>query len=332
MTQDRYWLNRNVLVTGCTGLLGSWLTERLVAEGANVVGLIRDRVPRSNLHRSGTFPAINVVSGSVTDYETVLRALNEYEIDTCFHLAAQTIVTIANREPLSTFESNIKGTWVMLEALRHTPTIRRIVVASSDKAYGQQVELPYTESAPLRGLHPYDASKSCADLLAQTYAHTYGLPLAISRFGNLYGGGDLNFNRVVPGTIRSILHGERPVIRSDGTPLRDYVYVKEAVGCYLVLARALDAEAVRGEAFNFGPERPLSVLEMAQTILRLSGRTDLAPEVLGAGPLKGEIQDQYLSHRKAREVLGWTPVYGLEEGLQETIAWYVDFFARSSRG
>lgn len=326
MTHDRYWLNRNVLVTGCTGLLGSWLTERLVAEGANVVGLIRDLVPRSNLHCSGTFPAINVVRGELTDYPTVLRALNEYEVDTCFHLAAQTIVTIANRAPLSTFESNIKGTWVVLEALRHTPTIQRIIVASSDKAYGQQCELPYTEEAPLRGLHPYDASKSCADLLAQTYAHTYGLPLAVSRFGNLYGGGDLNFNRLVPGAIRSILHEERPVIRSDGTPLRDYVYIKEAVGCYLTLARALDRQEVRGQAFNFGPQKPLSVLEVVRTILRLAHRTDLEPEIRGAGLLKGEISNQYLSHRKAREVLGWTPRYTFEEGLQETIAWYKAFF------
>jgi len=330
MGEDRYWRRKNVFVTGCTGLLGSWLTLRLVEEGANVVGLVRDLVPKSNLNLSGAWASINVVRGSVTDYEIVLRALNEYEIDTCFHLAAQTIVTIANRSPLSTFESNIRGTWQVLEACRHTPTIERIVVASSDKAYGEHPDLPYTENTPLRGAHPYDVSKSCADLLAQTYWRTYALPLGITRCGNLYGGGDLNFNRVVPGTIRSLYYGESPVIRSDGTPLRDYVYVKDGVTSSLSLARALDREEVRGRAFNFGPERPVSVLDLVRLILSLANKTHLAPKVLGKDRIPGEIHHQYLSHAEAESVLGWKPGYSLEEGLRETLRWYEDFFGRTS--
>jgi len=323
-----YWRNRNVFVTGCTGLLGSWLTMRLVEEGANVTGLVRDLVPASNLHGSGVFSKINVVRGAVEDYDVVLRTLNEYEIDTCFHLAAQTIVTIANRSPLSTFESNIKGTWNILEALRNTPTIRRIVVASSDKAYGEQPELPYTEDAPLKGLHPYDVSKSCADLIGQAYSNTYHMPIGISRCGNLYGGGDLNFNRVIPGTIRSVFYDEDPIVRSDGTPLRDYVYVKDAVGCYLALAEGLDREEIRGQAFNFGPESPTSVLDVVNAIIRLSGKQNLEPRIEGKGKTKGEIHDQYLSHRKANEMLKWQPGYTLEAGLKETLAWYEDFFRK----
>lgn len=323
---ESYWRDKNVFVTGCTGLLGSWLTVRLAEEGAHVVGLVRDIVPRSHLNSSGFASRIDLVMGSVSDYDVVLRALNEYEIDTCFHLAAQTIVTIANRSPLSTFDSNIRGTWNILEALRQTPTIRRIVVASSDKAYGDQKELPYLEDAPLRGLHPYDVSKTCADLLAQTYFNCYRLPLGITRCGNLYGGGDLNFNRVIPGTIRSVFHDEAPVIRSDGSPLRDYVYVKDAVECYLTLAQALDREAIRGQAFNFGPERPLSVLDVVNTVIRVAGKTHLRPTILGQGRLKGEIQDQYLSHQKAKALLGWQPKYSLEEGLRECLSWYDGFF------
>src|SRR3989304_8809046 len=220
---EGYWKNKNVFVTGCTGILGSWLTIKLVKEGANVVGLIRDLVPKSNLNWSGFNNQINIVRGSVTDYEMVLRSLNEYEIDTCFHLAAQTIVTIANRSPLSTFESNIKGTWVLLEAIRQTKTMERVVIASSDKAYGEQEILPYTENHPLKGSYPYDASKVCADLLSQSYYYTYGLPIGIARCGNIYGGGDLNFNRIVPGTIRSVLHHESPIIRSDGQYVPHYL-------------------------------------------------------------------------------------------------------------
>ncbi|HHL38945.1 MAG TPA: NAD-dependent epimerase/dehydratase family protein [Deltaproteobacteria bacterium] len=331
MIRDGFWKDRNVFVTGCTGLLGSWLTMALVEAGANVTGLVRDHVPRSNLKWSGFDEAINIVRGPVEDYELVLRAMNEYEVETCFHLAAQTIVGIANRSPLSTFETNIKGTWCLLEAARHTPTLRRIVVASSDKAYGEQSELPYREDAPLLGLHPYDASKSCTDILARTYFHTYGLPVAVSRCGNIYGGGDINFNRLIPGTMRSLYYGERPVIRSDGTPLRDYIFVKDAVSAYLTLARALDRGEIRGQAFNFAPERPVSVAELVALMTKVSGKTHIEPDVRGKGRPDGEIYHQYLSCEKAGKMLGWRPAHTLEEGLAETYRWYRAFFDEAER-
>ncbi len=321
-----YWKDKNVFISGCTGILGSWLTIKLVEEGANVTGLIRDLVPRSNLNWSGFIAKINIVRGSVSEYDVLLRALNEYEIDTCFHFAAQTIVGIANRSPLSTFESNIKGTWTLLEATRHTKTIKRIVIASSDKAYGEQESLPYTEDTPLKGLHPYDVSKTCSDLLAQTYFNTYRLPIGISRCGNIYGGGDLNFNRVIPGTIRSIFYDEYPIIRSDGTPLRDYIYVMDAVNSYLTLAMELDREEIWGQAFNFGPESPISVSALVNKMIEISGKTHLTPKILGEGRPEGEIYHQYLSNRKAMEMLGWRLSYTLEDGLKETIKWYEEFF------
>ena len=318
-----FWLDRPVFVTGCAGFLGSWLTIALVEAGATVVGLIRDEVSFSNLRRSGYQERITVVRGDVTDYVFVERVLNEYEIDTVFHLAAQTIVTIANRAPLSTFESNVKGTWTVLEAARRSPKVTRVAIASSDKAYGAHEKLPYTEDAPLLGCHPYDVSKACADLIARAYAATYDLPVAVTRCANLYGGGDLNWSRIVPGTMRSVIRGERPIVRSDGTPLRDYLYVKDAVHAYLTLAEHLDKPEVRGEAFNFGMDAPKSVLEMIQAIIAVSDRPELEPVVLGEAP--NEIQAQYLDSSKARRVLDWTPRYSLEEGLRETMEWYREF-------
>jgi CDP-glucose 4,6-dehydratase len=318
-----FWLDRPVFVTGCTGFLGSWLTIALVEAGAIVVGLIRDEVHFSNLRKSGCQNYIAVVRGDVTDYELIERVLNEYEIDTVFHLAAQTIVTIANRAPLSTFNTNIKGAWTVLEAARRSPKITRVVVASSDKAYGAHEELPYTEDAPLLGCHPYDVSKACADIIARTYVATYDLPVAVTRCANLYGGGDLNWNRIVPGTMRSVIRGERPIIRSDGTPLRDYLYVQDAVHAYLTLAEHLDEPGVKGAAFNFGMDNPKSVLEMAQAIIAVSDHPELVPVVLANAP--HEIQAQYLDSSKARRVLGWTPRYSLEERLRETLEWYREF-------
>ena len=318
-----FWRGRNVLVTGCTGVVGSWLTEALADYGADVVGLIRDWVPQSHLVRSGTINRIRVVRGAVENYPLVHRLLNEYEVDIVFHLAAQTIVTIANRAPLSTFETNIQGTWTVCEAVRSAPLVSRVVLASSDKAYGAQEQLPYTEEMPLLARHPYDASKACAELLAQSYHATYGLPLAITRCANVYGGGDLNWNRVVPGAIRAVLLGERPVIRSDGSPLRDYLHVRDAVSGYLTLAQALDDPALHGQAFNFGIDDPQSVLEMTRLIISLSDHPDLEP-IIENRELK-EIQAQYLCSDKARQLLGWQPRYSLTEGLRQTIAWYRGF-------
>ncbi|MBN1875897.1 MAG: GDP-mannose 4,6-dehydratase [Anaerolineae bacterium] len=328
-----FWRERSVLVTGCTGLLGSWLTQTLYEIGADVVGLVRDNIPQSQLVRSGTLAHIRVAQGDVTDYALMERVLNEYEVDCVFHLAAQTIVGIANRAPLSTFEANIKGTWVILEAARRAPTVKRIVLASSDKAYGTQPVLPYTEEMPLHGQHPYDVSKSAADLIAQMYANTYKLPIAITRCANLYGGGDLNWNRLVPGTIRSALQGEQPVIRSDGTFLRDYLYVKDAVLAYMLLAEALDRPEVCGQAFNCGTDAPLSVLEVTYLILRLARQlqlkrhsemaVDLEPLVLNKA--KNEIKDQYLDSSKVKCLIGWQPQWSREAAMQESLAWYADY-------
>ncbi|HEC23850.1 MAG TPA: NAD-dependent epimerase/dehydratase family protein [Chloroflexi bacterium] len=324
-----FWRDRPTLVTGCTGILGSWLTEALVELGADVVGLVRDWVPQSELIRSGTIERIKTVRGDVTDAETMNRLFSEYEIDTCFHLAAQTIVGIANRMPAPTFETNIKGTWTVLEAARLWPETGRVIVASSDKAYGEHETLPYDESAPLQGRHPYDVSKSCADLIAMSYARTYDLPVAITRCGNMYGGGDLNWNRIVPGTMRSVLRGERPIIRSDGSPRRDYIFVLDIVDGYLRLAEAMIDGALTGEAFNFGLDQPLSALEMVQHIIALSPYPDLEPII--EGKAKNEIQDQYLSSAKARRVLGWQASHTLEEGLSKTMQWYADYLSGSEK-
>lgn len=312
------WRDRRVLVTGATGLLGSWIVRELQARHADVVALVRDRVPRSYLWETSDVAALTCVQGSLEDYGTVARALGEYEVEVVFHLGAQTIVQIANRDPVSTFEANIRGTWNLLEASRRAPTVGGVVVASSDKAYGEHDELPYTESTPLRGQHPYDVSKACADLLATTYHRTYGLPVGIVRCGNLFGPGDLNFNRLIPGTIRSLLLDETPVIRSDGTYIRDYVYVRDAALAYLRVAEAV-LDGLHGEAFNFSNEVQISALEMVRMIASLIG-SDREPRVLNQG--SGEIVNQHLDAGKARRMLGWEPTYELAQALRETIDWY----------
>lgn len=326
------WKNRNVFVTGATGLLGSWLVQELLEQGAMLTCLIRDWVPSSKLIDSGLISRVNVVQGELESYPVLLRALNEYEIDTVFHLGAQTIVTIANRSPLSTFESNIKGTWTILEAARHCPTLRGIVVASSDKAYGEQSRLPYTEDACLTPLFPYDVSKACADLIARSYYHTFNLPVGITRCGNIYGGGDLNFNRVIPGTIFSLISDQPPIIRSNGSPIRDYFYVKDAVQAYLHLAQNLDRDEVKGQVFNFSACEPISVIDLVNKIITLFGVSHLQPQILTQEPLPGEIEQQYLSTQKAQETLNWKPGYTLEQGLQETIGWYRQFIRAKDKG
>jgi CDP-glucose 4,6-dehydratase len=328
--RDDFWRDRRVFVTGCTGLVGAWTTRALVERGAHVVGLVRDQVCGSELTRSGLVASIDVVRGCVEDQSLIERVLAEYEVQTVFHLAAQTIVGIANRCPLSTFESNIKGTWCLLEAARRCGHRPAVVVASSDKAYGEQAELPYTEETPLAGRHPYDVSKSCADLLALAYHHTYGLPVCVTRCGNFYGGGDLNWNRIVPGTIRSVLRGEAPVVRSDGTNVRDYFYVKDGARAYLHLAECMAARPeIAGQAFNFSADTPISVLDLVGRILRQMN-TPLQPRVLGEA--RHEIRNQYLSSAKARQVLGWAPCYNLDESLRETIAWYEGFLGGEDGG
>jgi CDP-glucose 4,6-dehydratase len=323
MAKESFWENKNILITGCTGLLGSWLTESLVSKDANIIGLVRDSVPKSRFFQPTIRNNVVTVRGEIEDYFLLERIINEYEIDTVFHLAAQTIVTLANRNPVSTFKANIEGTWNILEASRRASHVSRIVVASSDKAYGDQPVLPYDEKTPLEGRHPYDVSKSCADLICRAYFETYDLPVCVTRCGNFYGAGDLNFNRIIPGTIQSVFHHRRPVIRSDGSPRRDYFYIRDGVEAYLLLAEKMNNKKIRGEAFNFSTESPYSVLEIVQKVIDLMG-SDLKPDVLNQAT--NEIQDQYLSAKKAKKMLNWESKYPLDAGLKETIDWYTHFF------
>ncbi len=318
-----FWLDRPTFVTGGTGLVGSWLVSYLLDAGADVVCLVRDWLPQSELIKTGKIQQVKVVHGDVRNRKTLERALGEYEIDTVIHLAAQTIVTIANRNPISTFETNITGTWNLLEACRRSPTVKQIVVASSDKAYGDQESLPYSEHTPLQGQHPYDVSKSAADLIAHAYATSYALPVTITRCGNFYGGGDLNWNRIVPGTIRSILRKQRPIIRSDGNYIRDYFYVEDGAAAYMLLAEQLNARPeLKGQAFNFSNETQVTVSEIVDKILSLMN-SNLKPEIQNT--VSNEIRHQYLSAEKARKELNWKPFFTLDEGLSRTIKWYQSF-------
>ncbi|VTT96631.1 sugar dehydratase epimerase yfng : CDP-glucose 4,6-dehydratase OS=Caldilinea aerophila (strain DSM 14535 / JCM 11387 / NBRC 104270 / STL-6-O1) GN=rfbG PE=4 SV=1: Epimerase [Gemmataceae bacterium] len=320
-----FWRDRPTLVTGATGLVGGAVVRRLLRAGADVVCLVRDWVPECELVRGGMLPQVKTVRGDVRDQPVLERVLGEFEIDTVVHLAAQTLVPVANRNPVATFESNIAGTWAVLEACRRSPKAKQIVLASSDKAYGDAEVLPYDESTPLRGRHPYDVSKSCADLIAQSYAHTYGLPVVVTRCGNFYGAGDLNWNRIVPGTVRSVLRGERPVIRSDGSHVRDYFYVEDGAAAYLMLAEKLAADpTLRGEAFNFSNETQVTVLDLVRMLLGLLG-SRLTPDVRNEA--SNEIAHQSLSAAKARARLGWRPLFTLEEGLRRTVAWYSSFLS-----
>lgn len=323
MGMSDFWLDRPTFVTGATGLVGGWLVHRLVEAGADVVCLVRDWVPQSELVRARLIESVKVVRGDVRDQALLEMTLGEYEISTVIHLAAQTIVTIANRNPISTFETNIGGTWALLEACRRSPTVKQIVLASSDKAYGDHDSLPYDELTPLQGRHPYDVSKSCADLIAQAYAKTYDLPLAVTRCGNFYGGGDLNWNRIVPGTIRSVLRGNRPIIRSDGQYIRDYFYVEDGAAAYMLLAEKLgENRNLFGQAFNFSNEMQVTVLELVEKILAIMNSA-YAPDVRSEAT--NEIRHQYLTAAKARRDLKWQPLFTLDEGLRRTINWYEEF-------
>jgi CDP-glucose 4,6-dehydratase len=320
---NEFWKDRPVFVTGGTGLVGVWLVKRLIEAGADVVCLVRDWIPQSELIRAHVIEKVKVVRGDIRDQVLLERVLGEYEIDTVMHLAAQTIVTIANRNPISTFESNIAGTWYLLEACRRSPKVKQIVVASSDKAYGDQDILPYSEKTPLQGQHPYDVSKSCADLIAKTYAVSYGLPVAITRCGNFYGGGDLNWNRIIPGTIRSILRGQEPIIRSNGQYVRDYFYVEDGAAAYMHLAEQLAYRPdLKGEAFNFSNEIQMTVAQIVEKTLALMG-SNLQADIRNEA--NNEILHQYLSAEKARKMLNWSPLFTLDEGLKRTLTWYKKF-------
>jgi CDP-glucose 4,6-dehydratase len=323
-----FWRDRPIFVTGGTGLVGTWLVRRLLEAGADITCLIRDWVPQSELVNSHLIERVKVVRGNVQDQELLERVLGESEIDTVIHLAAQTLVTVANRNPVSTFESNVRGTWTLLEAARRSPAVKQVVVASSDKAYGENDGNPYDEDTPLRGMHPYDVSKSCGDMIAQTYGRTYRLPVVITRCGNFYGGGDLNWSRIVPGTIRSVLRGERPIIRSDGKCVRDYFYVEDGAAAYMLIAEKLaENPELRGDAFNFSNELQITVLEMVERVLVLMG-SSLGLDVQNNAT--NEIDFQCLNASKARELLNWQPLFSLEEGLRRTIEWYKNFLRASS--
>ena len=319
------WKNRNVLVTGGNGFIGSHLVNKLVEKEANVIVLVRDLMNNAIYNYFNIESKIIQVQGDLSNYSIIERVLNEYSINSCFHLAAQALVQIANRSPLSTFESNIKGTWNLLEACRNSKTIERIIIASSDKAYGIQRKLPYTEESPLLGTFPYDVSKAAADMLSTSYFVTYGLPIAITRNANTYGGGELNFSRIIPHAIRSILLGEEVIIRSDGSPERDYMYIKDAVNGYIILSENIDREDVKGNVFNFGTGEPISVFNLLNKISYLSGKPDIKPKILGKA--KNEIDRQYLAINKAKKRLNWKPQYTIEEGLKETILWYKNYFS-----
>jgi CDP-glucose 4,6-dehydratase len=319
---------RSVFVTGAYGLLGSWLVKSLIEQGARTTVLKRDAVVRSALVVEGTERRVNVVHGDICDADLIERAVGEYEVDTVFHLAAQTIVGIANTAPLSTFETNIRGTWTVLEACRHLG-VKRVVVAASDKAYGIHERLPYQEDFPLRPMYPYDVSKAATDMIARSYWHTFGLPVAVTRFANLFGGGDLNLSRLVPEAALAAIEGRRPVIRSDGTLERDFLYVEDAVAAYLAICRLLDDGTGAGEAFNAGGDEPHSVLEVVEMMCRVAG-TGVEPDVRGTGTPPGEITRQWVDSTKLRRLSGWAPQVSLEEGLRRTIEWYREYVPRGT--
>jgi len=320
--KNNFWKNRNVFITGCTGFLGSCITQHLLDSQANVTGLIKDWVPKSKLLIDNNITEINIVSGDLSDLEIIEKALDRHEIDTVIHLAAVTTVGLANRHPYLAFETNVKGTWNILEACRKYSGIKRIIVASSDKAYGQQKVLPYFENMPLQGRHPYDVSKSCADLICQSYFHSYKLPVCITRCGNFYGPGDLNYNRIIPGTIQSILKHEAPIIRSDGLFVRDYLYIEDAAEAYLKLSENMESKFLYGQAFNFSSEIRISVKNLVNKILKLMN-SNLKPRILNQA--SNEIKNQYLSSEKAHKLLNWKSKHTLDEGLKKTIDWYKIF-------
>lgn len=320
--KSKFWKNRNVFITGSTGLLGYWITKYLVESGSYVTAFIRKDVPKPFLE---TFATVCTIKGNITDYDTILSALRNHKIQTVFHLAAQTISPIANKDPLPTFEINIKGTWILLEACRNASFIENIIVASSDKAYGEEEPLPYTEESRLIGIRPYSVSKACADLIAQTYHASYNLPVCITRCGNFFGGGDLRFDRLVPSVFCALLLNKPLLIRSNGRFVRDFFYVEDGMLATIQLAEAMCRKKIRGQAFNFSYEKPITILEFVEKILRRIN-SSIRPTVLDQAT--NEIRNQYLSSQKARKVLGWKPRFTINDGIDRTIQWYIDYFNR----
>ena len=329
MMKNSFWQDRRVFVTGASGLVGGWLVEALLKEGADIVVLLRDWIPNSLLLQREHYHHISIIRGDLSQVKKLERILAEYEIKSVFHLAAQTIVPIANKNPLSTFESNIAGTWNLLEACRLNKGISSIIIASSDKAYGEAPNLPYNEAMPLNAIYPYDVSKACADRISVSYAKSFNLPIAITRCGNFFGGGDLNWNRVIPSTIRAVFRKKAPIIRSDGHLIRDYIYIEDAVSAYMKLCEGLERNsALYGEAFNFSNESQCTVLQLVQTILNLM-HADFNPVILGENA--GEITAQFLDSSKAHRDLNWWPRFTLEEGLKRTIAWYENYLGKKGK-
>jgi len=319
-----FWQDRRVFVTGASGLIGGWLINELKKKKAEIIILLRDWVSTSMVLSSSEINKITIVNGDLSDPKQLERILCEYEIKNLIHLAAQTIVPIANENPLSTFESNVRGTWNLLEACRNVKSIESIVIASSDKAYGHSLKLPYKEDSPLRPVYPYDVSKACAEMVGVSYAKTFDLPIAITKCGNLYGGGDLNWNRLIPGTIRSMIRGEIPIIRSNGKLIRDYIYVEDVVKAYVLLSRELSSNSKYvGEAFNFSNETPVNVMNIVKLIIK-KFKKKIEPII--EDKIKGEIINQFLDSSKAKKELGWSPIFSLESGLDKTISWYEDYF------
>lgn len=316
-----FWKNRTAFVTGATGFVGAHVVRHLVEKGAQVVCLQRDAIRANSLDILGLREKVTVINGNLEDYPLMERILNEYEIDAVFHLAAQALVGAANRSPLSTFETNIRGTYLLLEACRRSETVKRIAVASSDKAYGSHESLPYQEDFPLQGRFPYDVSKTCTDLIAQSFAHSYALPVTVTRSANIYGAGDINLSRIIPGTIISILKDENPIIRSDGTPIREFIHVDDVAAGYLLLTENI--EQAKGEAFNFGTNEPVQMLDLVNKLLKITGKNEtLSPHILLKEKIAREIDAQYLSADKITEKFGWKAVVGLNEGLRQTVEWY----------
>lgn len=331
--RNNFWKEKKVIVTGANGFLASHVTVSLLENGANVIGIIKEEIPFSFLNlklKEQRYKNIKIIKNDIINLLFIKRLFKERKPDICFHLAAQAIVGKANKSPIPTFKTNIEGTWNILDVVREFSPKTVVIVASSDKAYGEHKRLPYAEDAALQALHPYDASKACADILTRTYAHTYNLATAVTRCGNIYGPGDLNFSRIIPDTIRSIILNKNPVIRSDGTPLRDYIYVDDVVSAYFCLAKAIYSHKnnIKGQAFNFGTGKPISVLKLVNLLVKIAGNNKLKPDILLKTKIKGEIDRQYLSSRKANNILGWQPRYNLIAGLKKTLVWYKDYFTR----